>query len=82
MAAVRLGLHDRFSDDFENEEAMMRPTSGTTRGARGARRPAHRLDTRRRMGPICALGKPVPDEPFPVTNTTKEFEMISAPPLP
>ena len=35
-------------------------------------------------GPICAaLGKPVPDVPFPVTNTTKEFrDMIGAPPLP
>jgi hypothetical protein len=33
--------------------------------------------------PICErLGVPVPSEPFPVTNTTKEFrEMMGMPPL-
>ena len=31
--------------------------------------------------PLCAaLGVPVPDEPFPVTNTTEEFNSPTGPP--
>ena len=86
MAAVRRGMHDRFSDDFENEDAMIAAYEAHNAAVR-AEVPADRLiewTPSDGWGPICAaLGTPVPDAPFPVTNTTKEFrEMIGAPPLP
>jgi hypothetical protein len=85
MEAVRRGLRDRFSDDFENKDAMIAAYEQWNAEVR-AEVPADRLiDWTPSDGwePICAaLGKPVPDEPFPLTNTTKEFrEMIGAPPL-
>ena len=85
MQAVRRGLHDRFSDDFENKDAMIAAYEAHNAEVR-AEVPADRLidwTPGDGWGPICAaLGVPVPDEPFPVTNTTKEFrEMIGAPPL-
>lgn len=86
MLAVRKGLHDRFSDDFENKDAMIAAYDRHNAEVR-AEVPADRLiDWTPSDGwdPICAaLNLPVPDEPFPVTNTTSEFrEMIGAPPLP
>ena len=86
LDAVKRGLHDRFSDDLENEDAMIAAYERHNAEVR-AEVPADRLiDWTPSDGwdPICAaLGVPVPDEPFPVTNTTKEFrEMLGAPPLP
>lgn len=85
MQAVRRGLHDRLSDDFENKDAMIAAYERHNAEVR-AEVPAERLidwTPSDGWGPLCAgLGKPVPAEPFPVTNTTKEFrEMIGAPPL-
>lgn len=85
MAAVRRGLHDRFSDDFENEDAMIAAYERHNAEVR-AEVPAERLidwTPSDGWGPICAgLNLPVPAEPFPVTNTTKEFrEMIGVEPL-
>ena len=86
MDAVRRGLHDRFSDDFDNEDAMIAAYERHNAEVR-AEVPAERLidwTPSDGWGPICAgLHLPVPAEPFPVTNTTKEFrEMIGAEPLP
>jgi hypothetical protein len=85
MQAVRRGLRDRFSDDFGNKDAMIAAYDAHNAAVR-AEVPADRLidwTPSDGWGPLCAgLGKPVPAEPFPVTNTTKEFrEMIGAPPL-
>ena len=85
MQAVKRMLHDRFSDDFENKGAMIAAYEAHNAAVR-AEVPADRLidwTAGDGWGPICAaLNVPVPDEPFPLTNTTKEFrEMIGAPPL-
>jgi len=85
MEAVKRGLHNRFSDDLENKDAMISAYERHNAEVR-AEVPAGRLidwTPSDGWGPICAaLGMRVPDEPFPVTNTTKEFrEMIGAPPL-
>ena len=85
MEAVRRGLHDRFSDDFENKNAMIAAYERHNAEVR-AEVPADRLidwTPSDGWGPICAgLGLVIPDEPFPVTNTTQEFrEMIGVPPL-
>jgi len=85
MAAVRRMLHDRFSDDFENKDAMIAAYEAHNAAVR-AEVPAERLidwTPSDGWGPICAaLGKPVPDEPFPVTNTTADFRaMIGVDPL-
>jgi hypothetical protein len=85
MEAVRRGLRDRFSDDFGNEDAMIAAYE-THNAAVRAEVPAERLidwTPADGWGPICAgLGRSVPDEPFPLTNTTKEFrEMLGIDPL-
>lgn len=85
MEAVRRVLHDRFSDDFENEDAMIAAYERHNAQVR-AEVPADRLiDWTPSDGwdPICAaLHLPVPAEPFPVTNTTNEFrEMIGVEPI-
>ncbi len=79
MEAVKRGLHDRFSDDFENKDAMIAAYERHNAEVR-AEVPADRLiDWTPSDGwePICAgLGVPVPDEPFPLTNTTAEFRQM------
>ena len=85
MQTVKRMLHDRFSDDFENKDAMIAAYEEHNAAVR-SEVPAERLidwTAGDGWGPICAaLNVPVPEEPFPVTNTTKEFrEMIGAPPL-
>lgn len=85
MQAVRRGLHDRFSDDFESKDAMIAAYERHNAEVR-AEVPAHRLidwTPSDGWGPICAaLGVPVPDEPFPLTNTTAEFrQMIGVDPV-
>ena len=85
MEAVRTLLHDRFSDRFDDPTAMMDAFVRHNDTVR-AEVPAGRL-LEWTLGdgwePICErLGLPVPDQPFPVTNTTDEFrEMIGIPPL-
>lgn len=79
MEAVRRGLHDRFSDDFGNRDAMIAAYERHNAEVR-AEVPADRLidwTPSDGWGPICAgLGVPVPAEPFPVTNTTAEFRQM------
>lgn len=85
MDSVRKLLRDRFSDRFDDPEAMMdafRRHNDTVR----AQIPADRLlewTPGDGWEPICErLGLPVPSEPFPLTNTTDEFrEMVGIPPL-
>lgn len=85
MQTVVRALGERFSDDFTNPTAMMDAMVRHNDAVR-AEVPAERLlEWRVTDGwePICErLGVPVPEEPFPVTNSTKEFrEMMGAPPL-
>ena len=79
MEAVRRMLRDRFSDDFENEDAMIAAYEAHNAAVR-AEVPADRLidwTVGDGWGPICAaLDLPIPDEPFPVTNTTAEFRAM------
>jgi hypothetical protein len=85
MNAVRKMMHDRFSDDFENEDAMIAAFNQHNEAARKEAPPAQLLEWQPGDGwePICErLGVAVPDEPFPVTNTTDEFRtMLGLPPL-
>lgn len=85
MSAVGRGMADRFSADFGNADAMIAAYEAHNAAVR-AEVPADRLidwTPSDGWGPICAgLGVPVPDEPFPLTNTTAEFrQMIGAEPL-
>jgi hypothetical protein len=85
MDSVRGLLRERFSDRFDDPTAMM---DAFVRHNEAVRRevPAGRLlewSPGDGWDPICErLGLPVPNEPFPITNTTDEFrEMIGMPPL-
>jgi hypothetical protein len=79
MNTFRQALHERFSDQFDDPDAM---TSAFERHNAEVRRevPASQLlewQASDGWGPICArLGLPVPSEPFPVTNTTDEFRAM------
>jgi hypothetical protein len=79
MEAVRRGLRDRFSDQFDDEDAMIAAYDRHNAEVR-AEVPADRLiDWTPSDGwdPICAaLGLPVPADPFPLTNTTSEFRVM------
>jgi hypothetical protein len=84
MLTVKKMMHDRFSDDFENKPAMLEAFARHNDAVRAAI-PADRLlewSPGDGWAPICdRLGLPVPDEPFPVTNTTDEFRtMMGLPP--
>lgn len=85
MDTVRKLLRDRFSDRFDDPTAMMDAFTRHNDAVR-AQVSAHRLlewTAGDGWEPICErLGLGVPDEPFPVTNTTDEFrEMVGIPPL-
>ena len=85
MASVKKLLGDRFCDDFANKDAMIAAFNRHNDEVR-AEVPAERLlewVPADGWAPICErLGVAVPEEPFPVTNTTKEFrEMLGMPPL-
>lgn len=86
MGAVRTAMRTRFSDQFNDENAMIAAYHRHNAAVR-ATVPADRLfewTPSDGWGPICAaLGVPVPDEPFPVTNTTEDFRsMMGMDPLP
>ncbi len=79
MEAVKRALHDRFSDDFENKDVMIAAYEAHNAAVRAEVAPARLVEWTPSDGwdPICvALGVPVPDEPFPVTNTTAEFRSM------
>jgi hypothetical protein len=85
LGAFVRGLGERFSNDFGNPEAM---TAAYERHNAAVREgvPADRLlewTPGDGWAPICErLGVPVPDEPFPVTNTTEDFRaMVGLPPI-
>lgn len=85
MNTVRKLLHDRFSDDFTNKDAMIDAFNRHNEAVRKEAPSAQLLEWTPSDGwePICdRLGIPVPAEPFPVTNTTDDFRaMLGMPPL-
>jgi hypothetical protein len=85
MDAVKRLLHDRFSDRFDDPQAMMDAFARHNDAVRAAIPADRLLEWRAGDGwePICErLGLPVPAEPFPVTNTTNEFrEMLGLDPV-
>ncbi len=84
MHTFRRCLHDRFDDRFDDPTAMMDAFVRHNDAVRAAV-PADRLlewTAGDGWEPLCArLGVPVPDVPFPLTNTTDEFRaMLGLPP--
>lgn len=81
--AMRKLLHDRFSDRLDDPMAMMDAFHRHNEAVRREVPAARLLEWRPEDGwePICErLGLPVPEDPFPVTNTTSEFrEMLGIP---
>jgi len=80
MEAVRRAMRDRFSDRFDDEEAMITSYERHNAAVRAEVPPEHLVDWTPSdgWGPICAaLHLPVLDEPFPVTNTTSEFRAMT-----
>jgi hypothetical protein len=77
IAAVRTLLRDRFCDKFDDPAAMMAAFERHNDDVR-ARVPRDQLlewQASDGWDPICArLGLAVPDQAFPVTNTTAEFQ--------
>ncbi|SRR5579871_6628612 len=85
MEAVRRALKERFSDQFDNPTAMMDAFERHNDAVRKSV-PANRLlEFRIEDGwePLCdRLGVAVPDEPFPLTNTTNDMRaMLGLPAL-
>lgn len=85
MGAMKRLLAERFSDRFDDEAAMIEAYLRHNDAVR-EKIPASRLlewTPADGWEPICTrLGVAVPDEPFPMTNTTEEFRaMIGLPPL-
>ena len=79
MSEVRKMMRDRFSDDFDNKDAMIDAFNRHNAAVRKEAPPAQLLEWTPTDGwePICErLGVPVPSEPFPVTNTTDEFRAM------
>lgn len=76
MDAVQRLLRDRFSDRFDDPQAMKDAFARHNDAVRAAIPAERLLEWRAGDGwePICErLGLPVPAEPFPATNTTNEF---------
>ena len=85
MAAMRKLLHDRFSDRLDDRTAMIDAYERHNEAVR-SKVPADRLiewTPADGWGPICErLGLAVPEEPFPVTNSTDDFRaMVGLPPI-
>jgi hypothetical protein len=85
MEAVRRLLHDRFSDQFDNPTAMMDAFERHNDAVRAGIPAGRLLEFRMEDGwePLCErLGVAVPDEPFPLTNTTNDMRsMLGLPAL-
>jgi hypothetical protein len=76
MVSMKRLLAERFCDDFTNRDAMVAAFERHNDDVRRRVPPAQLLEWQAEdgWGPICArLGVPVPDKPFPLTNTTEEF---------
>jgi hypothetical protein len=85
LESMKRLLGDRFSNRFDDPATMIAAFERHNEEVR-SRVPAAQLlqwTPGDGWGPICErLGVAVPDEPFPVTNTTDEFRgMIGLPPL-
>jgi hypothetical protein len=85
MNSVRTLLHDRFSDRFDDATAMIDAYERHNAAVR-SQVPAGRLlewSPSDGWGPICErLALPVPEDPFPITNTTTDFRaMVGLPAL-
>ena len=78
-------MRNRFTDRLDDAEAAKAAFVTNNERARAEVDPDRLVvwEASDGWGPICAaLDLPVPDEPFPLTNTTAEFrEMMGAPPL-
>ena len=76
MQAFIHGMGERFTDRFHDPEAMMAAFERHNAAVRAEVAPERLLEWTAADGwdPICErLGLPVPDEPFPVTNTTERL---------
>ncbi len=79
MEAVRRALRDRFSDQFDNPTVMMdafeRHNDAVRKGVPASRLLEFRIEDG--WEPLCdRLGVAVPDEPFPLTNTTNDMRAM------
>jgi Sulfotransferase domain len=76
MGSMRRLLGDRFCDKLEDRDAMITAFLRHNDEVRQRVPAAQLLEWAPEQGwePICArLGVPVPEQPFPLTNTTEEF---------
>jgi hypothetical protein len=72
-------LRDRFCHDFADRQAMLAAFERHNDVVRRRVAPSQLLEwsPEEGWGPICArLGLAVPEDPFPVTNTTAEFRAV------
>lgn len=79
MSALVQLFADRFSDRLDDPEAMMAAFERHNDEVRSTIPPERLLEWTAGDGwePICErLGVAVPDEPFPVTNTTEDFRAM------
>jgi len=85
MQAFVHGLRERFTDNFHDPDAMMAAFEQHNAAVRAEVAPERLLEWTATDGwdSICdRLGLPVPEEPFPVTNTTGDFRgMLGLPPI-
>jgi hypothetical protein len=86
MGTMRGLLRERFSDRLDDEEAMIEAFERHNEAVRETVAPERLLEWSavEGWGPICErLGLEVPEEDFPLTNTTAEFKARpAAPPQP
>jgi hypothetical protein len=86
FVSVQKMFGERFSDDLRNPDAMIAAFERHNDQVRAGVAAERLLEWTPSdgWGPICErLGVPVPDEPFPVTNTTNETRaLIGLAPLP
>jgi hypothetical protein len=79
MVSMKRLIAERFCSDFSERDTVIRAFERHNDDVRRRVPPAQLLEWSPDQGwdPICArLGVAVPDEPFPVTNTTAEFRAM------